>query len=342
MKISTLLNQHETLPSWNFHVIAHELHHSIQLRYGYSVSGEPGNYMHNGWFFEQTATYMENVIYPNSFHLSTMLGNCNVVTPLTYPDYNIDYPAEIYPYRSALWQKFLVESLGDSSIVRYIWEDYGIGYASGEPVSLFPIYNNAIEYASNGEVSLSDAYTDYAIWRYFTGDRYVPNTYFDEASDYCTSSTISDFEDTFSLSTNKGASQFINLPSEDLSLVIATDDVENIQLSHLIIGENNSIDIVPLSSASNNFYLNILDENSNIIIANSNYNSIDSNNVSFNISIQSDILGDVNGDSLINVQDIVVAVTLALNNQYNISADMNADDSIDILDVVQLVNIILD
>ena len=39
MKISTLLNQHESMPYWNFHVIAHELHHAIQLRYGYSVSG---------------------------------------------------------------------------------------------------------------------------------------------------------------------------------------------------------------------------------------------------------------------------------------------------------------
>ena len=226
--------------------------------------------------------------------------------------------------------------------MRYIWEDYGIDYASGEPVSLFPIYDSAIEYVSNGEISLSDAYTDYAIWRYFTGDRSIPNSYFNEASDYCTSSTISDFEDTFLLPINKGASQFINLPSEDLNLVISTDDVDDIQLSHLIIGENNSIEIIPLSPTSNNFHLNILDENSNIIIANSNYNSIDIDNVSFSISIQSDIIGDVNGDSLINVQDIVVTVSLALNNQYNTYADINADNSVDILDVVQLVNIILE
>ena len=38
---------------------------------------------------------MENVIYPNSMHLRLMLANCNVVTPLTYPHYNIDYPSEI-------------------------------------------------------------------------------------------------------------------------------------------------------------------------------------------------------------------------------------------------------
>ena len=37
MKISTLLNEYDELPSWSYHVVAHELHHAIQLRYGYSV-----------------------------------------------------------------------------------------------------------------------------------------------------------------------------------------------------------------------------------------------------------------------------------------------------------------
>ena len=197
MKISTLLNEYQTLPSWSNHVIAHELHHSIQLRYGYSVSGTPGNYMYNGWFFEQTATYMENVIYPNSIHLRTMLSNCNIVTPLTNPQYNIDYPSEIYPYRSALWQKFLVESYEDSSIIRHIWEDYGLNYASGNTVSLFPIYNDAIQYVTNNENTLSDAYYNYAIWRYFTGDRTLSNQYFNQSSSYCTAFTISDFENSF-------------------------------------------------------------------------------------------------------------------------------------------------
>ena len=116
--------------------------------------------MFNGWFFEQTASYMENVIYPNNIHLSTMLSNCNITTPLTYPEYNIDYPGDLYQYRSALWQKYMVESFGDSSIIRLIWEDYGIQYSSGAPVSLFPIYNSAIELVTNNEFKLSDAYSN--------------------------------------------------------------------------------------------------------------------------------------------------------------------------------------
>ena len=340
MKISTLLNEHQTIPSWNFHVIAHELHHSIQLRYGYSVSGSPGNYMYNGWLFEQTATYMENVIYPNSFHLSTMLGNCNVVTPLTYPEYGIDYPAEIYPYRSALWQKFLVESLGDSSIVRYIWEDYGLDYATETPVSLFPIYSDAVEYVSDNQSTLSDSYKDYAIWRYFTGNRSIDNQYFSDASSYCTTSTISEFEDSFTIPTNKGSAHFFDISSENPNLLISSDNISDIQFSHLVIDENNDVEIMDLYSDNNNIYLNIESEGSNVLIANSKYDSPESNDVIFSISM-SNQLGDINQDSEINVIDAVLVVDLAINYQYNQLADLNSDNYVDILDVVQLINLIL-
>ena len=40
--------------------IQYNLDMDIQFR-------EPGNYMYNGWFFEQSATHMENVIYPEKF-----------------------------------------------------------------------------------------------------------------------------------------------------------------------------------------------------------------------------------------------------------------------------------
>jgi len=53
------------------------------------------------------------------------------------------------------------------------------------------------------------------------------------------------------------------------------------------------------------------------------------------------LLGDINGDSSINIQDIVLAVNLVLSGEYNNSADLNSDSTVDILDIVQLVNIIL-
>ena len=57
--------------------------------------------------------------------------------------------------------------------------------------------------------------------------------------------------------------------------------------------------------------------------------------------ISNQLLGDLNEDGNINIQDIIITVNLVLNNEYNLLADLNADEAIDVLDIVQLVNIIL-
>ena len=60
-----------------------------------------------------------------------------------------------------------------------------------------------------------------------------------------------------------------------------------------------------------------------------------------NIECTASIEGDVNGDSLVNVQDIIVTVNFILANDYDSNADQNSDGSVNILDIVQIVNIIL-
>jgi agmatine/peptidylarginine deiminase len=54
------------------------------------------------------------------------------------------------------------------------------------------------------------------------------------------------------------------------------------------------------------------------------------------------LLGDINGDNSINIQDIVLVVNLVLAGGYNNSADLNFDSTVDILDIIQIVNYILD
>ena len=57
---------------------------------------------------------------------------------------------------------------------------------------------------------------------------------------------------------------------------------------------------------------------------------------------QSYILGDVNNDGLINIQDVIVTVNIVLGSlEYNQSADMNNDNTVDVLDIISIVNIIL-
>ena len=60
-----------------------------------------------------------------------------------------------------------------------------------------------------------------------------------------------------------------------------------------------------------------------------------------NIECSESIEGDINGDSVVNIQDVILTINLILTNEYNASVDINNDGSIDILDIVQLINIIL-
>jgi len=54
------------------------------------------------------------------------------------------------------------------------------------------------------------------------------------------------------------------------------------------------------------------------------------------------ILGDVNGDTILNVQDIILLVNIVLGNQTESDvADLNTDGSINVLDIIELVNLIL-
>ena len=54
-----------------------------------------------------------------------------------------------------------------------------------------------------------------------------------------------------------------------------------------------------------------------------------------------EITGDINLDNTVNIQDIILLVSIILNDGYNILADLNFDGTVDILDAVALINIIL-
>jgi CubicO group peptidase (beta-lactamase class C family) len=53
------------------------------------------------------------------------------------------------------------------------------------------------------------------------------------------------------------------------------------------------------------------------------------------------ILGDINGDNLINVLDVIATVNLVLSGELNILADLNSDGQINVLDILLIVNIII-
>ena len=51
--------------------------------------------------------------------------------------------------------------------------------------------------------------------------------------------------------------------------------------------------------------------------------------------------GDLNADGQINVIDIVMAVDLILNNNYNAVGDINGDGVLNVIDIVIIVDMVL-
>ena len=60
-----------------------------------------------------------------------------------------------------------------------------------------------------------------------------------------------------------------------------------------------------------------------------------------NIDCDQTASGDINGDSTVNIQDVILMINLILSGSFDFYADMNYDSAVDVLDVVQLVNLIL-
>jgi hypothetical protein len=55
------------------------------------------------------------------------------------------------------------------------------------------------------------------------------------------------------------------------------------------------------------------------------------------------IMGDLNDDSILNIQDIIIMINIVLGTEeYNETADLSGDGIINVLDVIQLMNLILD
>ena len=119
---------------------------------------------------------------------------------------------------------------------------------------------------------------------------------------------------------------------------VGIDDLNNFEVSgEIIAGNSQSINIIAqntgLPDGTYAAYLNI----------SSNASSSSSYPIEL-VSLNNIIIGDINGDTLINVVDVVQLVNMALGEQTpNLSVgDINQDGIINVLDIVQIVSIILE
>ena len=57
--------------------------------------------------------------------------------------------------------------------------------------------------------------------------------------------------------------------------------------------------------------------------------------------LNSVLSGDVNGDEIVNVQDIILTVSYVLSGDYNPDSDLNNDNQVDVFDIILIVNNII-
>ena len=53
------------------------------------------------------------------------------------------------------------------------------------------------------------------------------------------------------------------------------------------------------------------------------------------------MLGDMNFDGIINIQDVIQSIDLIMSQEYNEIADMNNDGNINVQDIIWIIDIIL-
>jgi len=64
-------------------------------------------------------------------------------------------------------------------------------------------------------------------------------------------------------------------------------------------------------------------------------------NTIINNYLEESVLGDINADEIVNIQDIILLINMILSQESEEIADVNFDGNVDILDIILLVNIIL-
>jgi len=89
------------------------------------------------------------------------------------------------------------------------------------------------------------------------------------------------------------------------------------------------------------FFLNANgDYHTDFNITSWNYNQI--YNTIMDLLPEDTLLGDTNGDGILNVLDVVILVNNVLSNSdYDANSDMNGDGIVNVLDIVLLIGIIL-
>ena len=103
-----------------------------------------------------------------------------------------------------------------------------------------------------------------------------------------------------------------------------------------LITDCDSAHILEVTSEGNIVWEYTDNGNSNTVIARAQKYDVNSFDTDFLMD------GDINGDGILNILDIVSLINLILSGDFEEAGDINGDGILNILDIVSLVNLILE
>ncbi len=154
---------------------AHEFFHAIQMGYdGREYESEP----FRPYWMEMSAVWMEDMVYDDVNDYLGYLRHFFNEPWLSLKTFSS--PTDQHAYGSCVWPMYLQERF-DTTIIRDIWE--GCAQVAGDNV-FDPPGESATDKALPDGVSFEDAFREFTVWNYFTGDRARTESYYSEGEDF--------------------------------------------------------------------------------------------------------------------------------------------------------------
>ncbi len=138
---------------------AHEFHHAVQLAYQNTYSSG------DGWFYEVTSTWMEDVVYPEVNDYIDYLKYY-----FNQPHISLNVANGSHEYAMAIWNHYIQKQF-NRLMIRRVWEKI-------PSMSALEAWNQVL--IENSNFSLSNAYPEFVKWNYFTGYRADTIHYYQE------------------------------------------------------------------------------------------------------------------------------------------------------------------
>ena len=154
---------------------AHEFFHAVQMGYD---GAEYEDVPFRPYWMEMSAVWMEEMVYDDVNDYRGYLPEFFKYPWLSLKTYrNL---SDLHAYGSCVWPMYLQERF-DTTIIRDIWE--GCAQVAGDN-AFDPPGESATDKALPEGVSFEDAFREFTVWNYFTGDRARTESYYSEGEDF--------------------------------------------------------------------------------------------------------------------------------------------------------------